>query len=294
MTKPFTSVRALTLSKLLTLVVGLPTSAWALHGGAPVRSGEHSQVLRMVFLRDGERKICSGTRVGPRHVLTAAHCFGDIKRLTGWQCLPLGLNIEFANSRQPMVDGRGLPSGTPLAVEGVHIHPDVANTGTQFDSQPFERRLDLAIVELARDLPANFPTGSVHYGAVANGTAALMGGWGLLGHGREARNTLQLQLANTRVHGTGAKKFHVGTDALYLVHGDSGGPVLRASDGAVLGVNSSAKPSAWATIPQGTRDVTVVTGYDSMATPMAGMGSWVSGVVRGNPRPECIPTGGRR
>lgn len=288
MTKPFTTVRALTLSKLLTLVVALPLPAWALYGGAPVRRGEHPQVLRMVFMRDGVRKICTGTRVGPRHVLSAAHCFGEVE-LRGWGCLPLGRDIILANSANPVVNRDGLPGGTAVPVEGVHIHPDVSSIGWQVGNEPLRHKLDLAIVEFARDLPGAFPLGRVHYGRVASGTPALMGGWGLLGHGRDARNTPQLQFSLQRVWGGEPKTFHVGVNEVYTVHGDSGGPVLRASDGAVLGVNARAVPSAWEVVTQGTRDVRVTSGYDSIATSMAGMRSWVDGIVGGNPRVECLP-----
>jgi hypothetical protein len=278
-------------SKFLTLglLLTMAPPALALFGGTTAASGELPATLRLGFGRDGVSKVCTGTRIGPRMVLTAAHCFGELTWQRGWECVDLGGQISVRNSATRDVS---------LRVEGIHIHPDVSGTEPirvfgqsipDFDGKPFYDKLDLAIVEFSQDLPATFPTSVISYAAVSPRTQVWMGGFGQTSLENPAY-PVQMKKAAVAVLNNRARKFEFGVpDEIFLLHGDSGGPVYNRSTMEVVGVNSMIEPGRRELRNNGPRDYYALVGYKSLATPMTGMRSWVQRVLSGSPRPDCRP-----
>ena len=169
----------------------------------------------------GSAGFCSGVVVGPRAVLTAAHCVTRAE----------AMRLHY----------RG-PDGAPvlLPVSRVAVHPGFVPDGKQ-------RRvvtIDMALVEAAAPLPARFTPAALDAGeAVKVGDALTLTGFGLGREGeakssgtfragriaaREPLSRILLWAHDPLLKGTGA------------CVGDSGGPIFSQSTGAVVAI------SAWA------------------------------------------------
>ena len=178
----------------------------------PSRDGGElaSHVLMVLQRRGASAGFCTGIVIGPKSVLTAAHC------------VPPGadLRIHFR-------DGKGVP--VRLAVVAVARHP-----GYRADAiARREKSIDLAVLTLAEPLPASFHSAEIgEPGPVASGTPFRVAGFGLTregeaassGHLRESALAARMPLSavllwadDPQDHGAGA------------CTGDSGGPVRLGS-----------------------------------------------------------------
>ncbi|MEJ1157377.1 serine protease [Prosthecomicrobium sp. N25] len=173
---------------------------------------------------DYDAQFCGGTLVGPRWVLTAAHCVFDITES----------QLEILQGTQILSTTGSL--GTRHAVAAIHVHPD-------WDSTSFEN--DVALVELAADI-AGAPTlpmlGGGRPARLARaGTGVTAIGWGATDKAGTVYPTelRQVSLEVVRRAECNEKKSYDGEVARTMLcaaspkagardscNGDSGGPLL--------------------------------------------------------------------
>ena len=211
------AARLLCLSAMVGGALALPalgTPAAAVVGASRDATGDIAASLVMVLQRHGAAAgFCTGVVLGPRTVLTAAHC------------VPPGADL-----RVHFKDEGGAPVLLPVA--GVRRHP-----GYRADAiAKRERSVDLAVLTLADPLPDRFrPASLAPATSHGLGTPLRVVGFGLAREGeaatsgrlREAELALRAPLSGVLAWAADPAGEGVGACT-----GDSGGPLLDAS-GAV-------------------------------------------------------------
>lgn len=173
----------------------LPTAAFAITGGKDCSDGIRRHVVQLIG-PGGE--YCSGTVVGPRKVVTAAHCFRS--------------NAP----RKWAVVGPDLGKGRKaIPVAAIRIHPAFDRKALMGDA----RINDIAVVTLAEAVPKGMIPARIGGGALRKGEVTVAG------YGGEILREVTLRAKDQPLTSNGnAILAAVGAGACT---GDSGGPVFR-------------------------------------------------------------------
>lgn len=181
---------------------------------------------------------CTGVKVGPRHFLSAAHCFGDPSMAT--------LSVMSDNSGQ---------NYQTLTVSSVNIHPQWTNCTacTGADSwTDFGYRPDVVLI-IVHQLTPSIPTAVIDPVPTAIGTSVTLTGYGcenLVGQptgpsrfkvgDSQTVDPLSLVPGVTSILGGYSTSYGSGLTpgAPGLCPGDSGGPLYRTGTNKVVGINA--------------------------------------------------------
>lgn len=168
--------------------------------------------LVMVLGREARSAgFCSGVVIGPRAVLTAAHCAHG----------PADTRIHYKDA-----------NGTPVLIEVARV---IRHPGFRADAVAARARsVDLAIVITRNDLPASFAPARIASGSDAIGAAFTIAGFGIAQEGApQSGGTLRVADVTLRAPNSNLLLWLAGDAGACT--GDSGGGVF-ASDGALVGI----------------------------------------------------------
>jgi secreted trypsin-like serine protease len=147
-------------------------------------------------------RVCSGTIIGSKKIVTAAHCFAS---------------TDASRYRIMVLDHRFVEHW--VGVSSIRIHPKFDRSGLEHQTQ----LNDIAIVKAAASLPADMAVAAVG-GAILGEVTAVGFGTGFYGH--DLRQ-VELQAKNAALSPTGSQIL-TSIDG-GACSGDSGGPIFRKS-----------------------------------------------------------------
>ena len=160
---------------------------------------------------------CTATLITPRALVTAAHCV-EYGACSGARCAE--------GARATFEDERGVVERIPI--EGWRAFATELNLGA-LENRSYVLNDDVGLVLLARDAPSFVAPAPIARAYPSQGEALTAWGYGCTSRENESWD--------------GAKRFDDFVEGVLesgrLCPGDSGGPVTRGADGAVLYVNSA-------------------------------------------------------
>ncbi len=196
-------------------------------GGSADAGLRHTRVfiLGMTWLPDAGSSICSASLVGPRTLLTAAHCL-DLGRHPG----ATSVSVIASNK----ADTSSLTSADVHRMVEYRLHPSWVTSSNEAD-------YDIAVLLLAT-VPAGLTPLPISRAAPATGQAITLAGYGR-DDPQDALSSGTKRAAAASITAVGPRTFDFGISGqLGICSGDSGGPGLRLfPDGVerVIGVHST-------------------------------------------------------
>lgn len=233
----------------------------------------------MLLWPEGLPTWCTAVRVGPRHILTAAHCVvtESAGNLTATVMPNFASGKPLRVTRKAAVATAETTAFGTVAIAQTIVHPAwvaaCAATGCPYGTILSTAIPDLAVIQTQTDLPSSIATAFVDTGFLSSGETVTVAGYGCentvtaspnprrLKIGRAARMTysdvqgengpvpLSSFVFDANYAVTAGPSFGSTTsaDRPGVCPGDSGGPLYRGrpelnSDELVVGINSGRKP----------------------------------------------------
>lgn len=171
-------------------------------GGTPAKSGEFPETVAL--MRD-DKSICTGVAIGPRTVMTAAHC------------------VESANAANLKIfwgeDVNSADSGNTSSISKILLHPNLWNDYLSGN--------DLAVLTTADDLPGK--TASIVMDASHRLESLTLVGFGVTSNQPNESTRGIKNWTTTKTRYISGNDLYAGNQISDTCQGDSGGPAFLSS-----------------------------------------------------------------